>query len=354
MSKTNHRGGLAKLLVFGFLLLVAAAFAAWQGWKDYERFTTTELSIGPQELVLLVEPGDSFERVLGRLRKIGIVEGHDYYWKALAWQTDVVRRLRVGEYAIGHGMTPRRLLDKLERGLVIQHSFTIVEGWNFRDLRVALAKEEGLTQTIAGLSHAEVMAALGKPDQHPEGRFLPETYHFTRGAKDIDLLRRANTALEKTLAEEWAKRDPEVPLKSPEEALILASIVEKETGQASERHRIAGVFARRIKLGMKLQTDPTVIYGIGEAFDGNITRVHLQTDTPYNTYTRFGFPPTPIAMPGRAAIEAALHPAPGKDLYFVARGNGFHAFAATLEEHNRNVARYQLRRGAANRNNAAP
>lgn len=348
MAAGKQRGGCAKVIAFGVLLFaIAAAFVGWRVHQDYLRFADAELGIGTNELVLEVRAGDSFERVLSRLRKLGVQDGHDLYWKALAWETDVVRRLRVGEYALRHGLTPRRLLDKLERGSVIQYSFTIVEGWNFRDLRLALAKDPSMEQTIMAMSDAEVMAALGVPDQHPEGRFLPETYHFSRGHRDIDLLRRAHTALEKTLAQAWSERATDLPLETPEDALILASIIEKETGQASERPRIAGVFVRRLKLGMKLQTDPTVIYGLGEAFNGNLTRVHLQTDTPHNTYTRYGLPPTPIAMPGRAAIDAALHPAPGDELYFVARGDGSHVFSATLAEHNRAVARYQLRRRSA-------
>ncbi len=348
MAEGKRRGGCAKVIAFGVLLFaIAAAFAGWRLHRDYLRFAETELSIGTSELVLEVRAGDSFERVLSRLRKLGVQEGHDLYWKALAWETDVVRRLRVGEYALRHGLTPRGLLDKLERGSVIQYSFTIVEGWSFRDLRLALAKEPALEQTIAGLPDAQVMAALDVPDQHPEGRFLPETYHFSRGHRDIDLLRRAHTALEKTLAQAWDGRAADLPLENPYQALTLASIIEKETGKASERPRIAGVFVRRLKLGMKLQTDPTVIYGLGEAFNGNLTRAHLQADTPHNTYTRYGLPPTPIAMPGRAAIEATLHPAAGKELYFVARGDGSHVFSATLAEHNRAVARYQLRRRSA-------
>ena len=348
MAEGKQRGGCAKIIALGVLLFaIVAAFTGWRVHRDYLRFADTELSIGANELVLEVRAGDSFERVLSRLRKLGVQDGHDLYWKGLAWETDVVRRLRVGEYALRHGLTPRRLLDKLERGIVIQHSFTIVEGWNFRELRLALAKEPTLEQTITGLPDDEVMAALGVPDQVPEGRFLPETYHFTRGSRDIDVLRRAHTALEKTLEHAWDGRTADLPLKTPYEALTLASIIEKETGKASERPRIAGVFVRRLKLGMKLQTDPTVIYGLGEAFNGNLTRAHLQTDTLHNTYTRFGLPPTPIAMPGRDAIEAALHPAAGNELYFVARGDGSHVFSATLTEHNRAVARYQLRRRSA-------
>jgi UPF0755 protein len=236
------------------------------------------------------------------------------------------------------------LLEKLENGDVIQHRFTIVEGWNFREVRLALAKETGLEQTLAGLPDAEVMKRIGSPGEHPEGRFLPETYNYTKGLTDADLLKRTHAAMRNALEAAWSKRAADIPLKTPEEALVLASIVEKETGLASERPQIAGVFARRLKLGMKLQTDPTVIYGLGDAYHGNLTRKHLEDDTQYNTYTRFGLPPTPIAMPGRAALEAAVDPAPGETLYFVARGDGSHEFTTNLADHNRAVARWQLGR----------
>jgi UPF0755 protein len=278
------------------------------------------------------------------MRKLGIREGHDLYWKALAWEEGVIARLQVGEYAVGHGLTPIALLHKLEAGKVIQHRFTIVEGWSFRELRLALAKETALTQSIAGLPDEEVMRLVGAGGLHPEGQFLPETYHFTKGVSDVELLKRAHRALRQALAAEWEAREADLPLRTEYEALTLASIIEKETGVAAERAQIAGVFVRRLRLGMKLQTDPTVIYGLGTSFDGNLTRRHLQDATPYNTYSIFGLPPTPIALPGRDAIRAALHPADGDALYFVARGDGSHVFSATLTEHNRAVARYQLRR----------
>lgn len=326
--------------------LLAAAAAAWFVHEDYRRFARTELKIGADELVFEVKRGDSFRHVLNRLRRVGIDDGHDLYWKALAWETGVMTRLRVGEYALGHGLTPLALLDKLEQGRVIQHRFTIVEGWNFRELRVALAADTALAQTIGGKSDDEVMRDIGAPAEHPEGRFLPETYNYTRGTSDVDLLKRARSALTQALDAAWETRAPDLPLTTPYEALILASIIEKETGVAGERPQIGGVFVRRLRLGMKLQTDPTVIYGLGTSFNGNLTRKHLTDDTPHNTYTRFGLPPTPIAMPGRAAIEAALQPAAGDTLYFVARGDGSHVFSRTLAEHNRAVVQYQLRRRA--------
>ena len=326
------------------LLLVAGAVAAWFVHGDYRRFSTEPLRIPGRERVLEVKRGDSFEHVLRRLRKLDIREGYDVYWKALAWERGVVARLQVGEYAVGHGITPVELLDKLEQGRVIQHRFTIVEGWTFRELRAALAKDAALEPTLTGLSDEEVMRRLDAGGEHPEGRFLPETYHYTRGMSDLHLLKRSFLAQRAALEKEWAKRDEGLPLNSPYEALILASIIEKETGVAAERAQIAGVFVRRLELGMRLQTDPTVIYGLGASYTGNLTRRHLEDATPYNTYVIAGLPPTPIALPGRAALKAALHPAPGNTLYFVARGDGSHEFSATIEEHNRAVARYQLGR----------
>ena len=286
-----------------------------------------------------------FGRVIALYRRLDAGElRHHVTRPFLAFQLHVTTKLQVGEYALGHGLTPAGLLNKLASGKVIQHRFTIVEGWTFHQLRAALAADPTVVQTLEGVDDDEVMRRLDAEGVYPEGRFLPETYHYTKGVDDLRLLKRAYLAMQELLNEEWAKRDPDLPLANPDEALTLASIIEKETGQASERPQIAGVFVRRLKLGMLLQTDPTVIYGIGPDYDGNITRVHLRTDTPYNTYTRAGLPPTPISMPGRAAVEAALHPADGKDLYFVARGDGSHAFSATLAEHNRAVRRYQLRR----------
>jgi UPF0755 protein len=253
-------------------------------------------------------------------------------------------RLHAGEYAIEPGLSPRALLAKLAAGEVIQHHFTIVEGWTFAQLRDALAHDAGLTQSLSTSDDAAIMRQLGAADAPPEGWFLPETYNYVKGMEDIDILRRAHKAMADELDKLWPGRDPNVPLQSPYEALILASIVEKETGRADERPQIAAVFQHRLKIGMRLQTDPTVIYGLGAAFDGNLRRADLDTDTPFNTYTRDGLPPTPIALPGAASLNAALHPAATDALYFVARGNGSHEFSATLEAHNRAVAKYQLHR----------
>ena len=341
MAKTSSHRVLKALVAL--TLLVVVAFGGW-AWQRYKGFADTPIALAGSERIIAVERGDGFQDILDKLRAAGIQEGHDLEWKVLAQEMQVVSRLQVGDYAIRHGITPRELLAKLESGKVIQHRFTIVEGWNLRELRAALAGDEVLVKQVADLDDRALMAALDRPGQHPEGRFLPETYHYTRGMSDLDLLRRAALAMDKAVADAWDARAAGIPIQTPEQLLTLASIIEKETGKASERPEIAGVFARRLRLGMRLQTDPTVIYGMGSQYNGNIRRSDLTTDTPYNTYTRAGLPPTPIAMPGRAALFAAANPADGDTLYFVARGDGSHVFSATLAEHNRAVACHQLRR----------
>jgi UPF0755 protein len=333
------------LAVVLLVAVVVAAGVAATLWQQYQRFADAALVIDEGGLVVPVERGDSFRAVLARLRAAGIEQAPDVYWQALAWQMDVMRRIHVGEYALEPGITPRQLLAKMGSGRVIQYRFTIVEGWNFRELRQALARSESLQPTIGDLDDAQVMAALGREGVHPEGRFLPETYLYTRGTTDVEVLGRAMRAMDRALEEVWAGRADGLAVDTAEQALILASLIEKETGQAGERREIAGVFTRRMKIGMRLQTDPSVIYGMGELYQGRIGRAGLDTDTPYNTYTRAGLPPTPIAMPGRAALEAAVDPAEGDTMYFVSRGDGSHQFSRTLAEHNRAVARYILGRG---------
>ena len=341
MAKTSSHRVLKALVAL--TLLVVVALGGW-AWQRYHGFADTPIALAGSERILSVESGDGFQDILDKLRAAGIAEGHDLEWKVLAQEMQVVSRLQVGDYAIRHGITPRELLAKLESGLVIQHRFTIVEGWSLRELRAALARDAVLVKQAGGLDDRALMAALERAGQHPEGRFLPETYHYTRGMTDLDLLRRAALAMDKAVADAWQSRAAGIPIQTPEQLLTLASIIEKETGKASERPEIAGVFARRLTLGMRLQTDPTVIYGMGSQYDGNIRRSDLTTDTPYNTYTRAGLPPTPIAMPGREALSAAANPAQGDTLYFVARGDGSHVFSATLSDHNRAVACHQLKR----------
>jgi UPF0755 protein len=334
-------------------VLLALGLLAWQ-WQRYQHFADTALTGQQAGASLVVARGDGLGAILRSLRAEGIVTGSPLYWQILARQTGAAGHLKAGEYALPMGLTPRTLLQAIRDGKVLQRRFTIVEGWNIRDLRAALANVPLLQHKTTGMDDAALMAALGHSGQHPEGRFLPETYAWVRGDSDLDILRRAYAAMDKALDAAWQSRAPDLPLKSRDEALILASIVEKETGVPEERARIAGVFLRRLQRGMRLQTDPTVIYGLGPRYTGNIRRIDLMTDTPYNTYTRDGLPPTPIAMPGEAALQAATHPAEGEELYFVAVGDGSgrHVFSRNLDEHNAAVRDY-LQRLRAQRQAAA-
>ncbi|MDG2537674.1 endolytic transglycosylase MltG [Dyella jiangningensis] len=342
MNRMKMRGR-AFWRVLIVLVLLAVAGAVAYGWIDYQRFVRTPLNVSPQPSSVDVGKGSNLRDVVGLLREQHATSTGPLYWRVLAEQLRVAGRLHAGEYALTTGMTPRDLLLNMAAGKVLQRNFTIVDGWTFRDLRQALAKADKLRQDGASLDDAQLMTKIGAPGEMPEGRFLPETYAYVKGDSDLDILRRAHTAMAKMLDTLWAQRDKQVPLATPYDALILASIVEKETGRADERPRIAGVFVRRLQSHMLLQTDPTVIYGMGGSYAGNIHKSDLTTDTPYNTYTRQGLPPTPIAMPGKPAIEAALHPAQGTELYFVSRGDGSHVFSSSLDEHNRNVACYQLK-----------
>lgn len=343
------------LLVVLLAGVVLLAFA----WQRFRAFADTPLPGIGADAVLVVVRGDNLDKVLGKLRAQGITTGNRLFWQLLARQTRAAARLQVGEYALGTATTPRTLLLAMRDGKVLRRRFTIVEGWTIRDLRAALRKVPLLVQKTAQMDDAALMAALGHPGQHPEGRFLPETYAWVRGDTDLDLLKRAYSAMDAALTAAWDTRAPGLPLANRDEALVLASIVEKETGVAEERPQIAGVFVRRLQAGMRLQTDPTVIYGMGSRYAGNLRRVDLTTDTPYNTYTRAGLPPTPIAMPGKAALQAATHPAPGDALYFVAVGDGSgrHVFSASLADHNTAVRDYLQRYRAqrqAEREGAAP
>ena len=334
----------ALTMVFVVSALLAGALAV-AAWSHYAAFVDAPVAGLAQGVRVRVEPGDSFKRVLARLRAAGVDEGHPLEWQLLGRRLGAAGRIQVGEYALAPGITPRQLLVAMRDGKVVSHRFTLVEGWNIRELRAALARAAPLRQTIGSMDDAALMRALGRDGVHPEGRFLPETYVYTAGDRDLDVLRRANADLERALASAWASRAPGLPLATADEALVLASIVEKETGIASERDAVAGVFVRRLERGMRLQTDPTVIYGMGSAYAGNIRRRDLLADTPYNTYTRDGLPPTPIAMAGAAALQAATRPAPGDALYFVALGDGSgrHVFSPTLDAHNAAVREYVRR-----------
>jgi len=324
------------------LLLMAGALA--YGWFDYAHFGSTSLNVAAQGDSIDIGRGSSFKGIVGELRQRGFSTANPWYWRLLAEQMHVSGKLHAGEYALEPGITPRQLLANMAAGRVLQRNFTIVDGWTFTELRQALAKAEKLKHDSAALDDAAIMQRIGAGGEAPEGRFLPETYAYVKGDSDLDILRRAHAAMVKTLDELWPGRAPDLPLATPYEALILASIVEKETGVPAERAQIAGVFVRRLENHMLLQTDPSVIYGMGVNYAGNIRKSDLITDTPYNTYTRAGLPPTPIALPGKPALVAALHPAAGDALYFVARGDGGHVFSSTLEEHNRNVDCYQRKR----------
>jgi len=329
---------LGKLLV---LLMVTASFG--YGWfvLDYEVFLETPLILDANGVDFTISSGTTLKRVAAELGERGVLD-QPYYLEWYARWHKLAHRIQAGEYHIPSGITPPELLQLIVDGRVTQHAITLIEGWSFREMMATIERNELLHHTLNEADQKGIMAAIGHPEQHPEGRFFPDTYHITRGTSDIDLLKRAYRRMEQRLDAAWHTRDKGLPLRSRYEALILASIVEKETGVAEERPEIAGVFVRRLQKRMRLQTDPTVIYGIGESFDGNIRSRDLRTDTPYNTYTRHGLPPTPIAMPSGAAIDAVMHPANGKSLYFVARGDGSHYFSATLEEHNRAVRKYQL------------
>lgn len=298
------------------------------------------LEMATESVDLSIEPGTSPRELAQQVQQAGVaVQPSLLYWYfRLSGQA---RQIKAGSYELERGVTPTSLLSKLVRGEEALRSVTLVEGWNFQQLREALKKADQLRPDSEGLSPEQVMQQIGRPGVPAEGRFYPDTYTYAKGSSDLALLKRAARSMDKHLEAAWAQRAPNVPVKTPEEALVLASIVEKETGRASDRPLIASVFSNRLRIGMRLQTDPTVIYGLGARFDGNLRKADLLADTPWNTYTRAGLPPTPIAMPGKSALMAALRPAPSQALYFVARGDGSSHFSTTLDEHNRAVNKYQ-------------
>jgi UPF0755 protein len=323
--------------LFWLALLAAAGTAAYGWW-----WVQAPLRLPAETVDLSVEPGTLPRGVAQAVKDAGVdVDPRLLFtWFRVSGQG---HRIKAGNYELKRGITPQRLLDKLARGEESLRAVTVVEGWNFRQMRAALAKADQLKPDTRQLSEADLMKLLGREGVAPEGRFFPDTYTYSKGSSDVAVLRRALRAMDKRLAQAWEQRSPQSVLKTPDEALILASIVEKETGKAADRTLIAAVFQNRLRVGMPLQTDPTVIYGIGERFDGNLRKVDLQTDTPFNTYMRPGLPPTPIAMPGKASLLAAVQPAEGKFLYFVSKGDGSSHFSASLDEHNRAVNKYQRR-----------
>ncbi|TAL72012.1 MAG: endolytic transglycosylase MltG [Burkholderiaceae bacterium] len=325
------------------LLLLVAGGGAW--WLHHPvSFDRARLAPGATSLDLSIEPGTTPRGVAQAVADAGVQIPPQalFLWFRLSGQA---RKIRAGSYEITPGATPRSILRMLVRGEETLRQVTLVDGWTFAQVRAALAKAEQLKPDTQGLTDDAIMALLGRPGVSPQGRFYPDTYNYAKGSSDLAVLRRAMRLMDTRLAAAWAGRAPGLPITTPDQALILASIVEKETGQAADRAMIAGVFCNRLRLGMPLQTDPTVIFGLGDKFDGTLHKRDLQTDTPWNTYTRVGLPPTPIAMPGDAALIAALHPATTKALYFVARGDGSSEFSTSLDEHNRAVNKYQKGHG---------
>lgn len=326
------------LRLLGLPLAAALVFLGWMGY-----FATQPLALQASPLDFTVKAGSTLRSASRQIEEAGVAMP--------AWQFTLLGRalgkaaeIKAGSYQLAEGVTPLKLLEKLTRGDVTQAEIVLLEGWTFRQMRAALDAHAHVRHDTAGLTERQIIEKLGA-EGAAEGRFFPDTYLFAKGSSDLEVLKRSYRQMEKLLLTEWEQRQANLPYASPYEALIMASIVEKETGQSQDRAQIASVFINRLKKGMLLQTDPTVIYGLGERFDGNLRKRDLQADGPYNTYTRTGLPPTPIAMPGLASIQATLHPARTDAYYFVARGDGSSQFSRTLEEHNRAVAKYQLRKG---------
>ncbi|MDQ2780142.1 MAG: endolytic transglycosylase MltG [Pseudomonadota bacterium] len=326
------KGLIGLLLVLVVAAAAGAAAVAW--WLD------RPLPLAAAGAELSIEPGTAPMAVAQAWVDAGVQVHPRLLYEWFRW-SGRARRIRAGSYEIDAGTTPRKLLDKMVQGDETLERVQFIEGWTVRQMRAAVASAPHLKPSTAGMSDAELMAALGQRGVAAEGRFFPDTYTYSRGVSDLTVLRRARSIMAERLATAWAQRSADTPLRTADDALILASIVEKETGLASDRGLVAGVFANRLRIGMPLQTDPTVIYGLGEAFDGNLRKRDLLADTPYNTYLHSGLPPTPIALPGLASLRAAVRPEPTKALYFVARGDGATVFSDSLADHNRAVNRHQ-------------
>ncbi|MFI0460189.1 MAG: endolytic transglycosylase MltG [Candidatus Thiodiazotropha endolucinida] len=328
--------------LLGILIFIASILMAW-GWMEYDGFLNKSLNLPEEGVNYILHPGMTVRSLAEDLQQRGMLEKPMLLRFIARWQGQA-SKLKAGEYYLPTGTTPPKLLEILSSSQVVQYALTIIEGWTFDQLMAAIRRDPVLEHSLKEVTNDQVMQHLGLDDLHPEGRFYPDTYHFPRGTTDAAFLKRAYKRMESVLEQAWQQRKKQLPLKSPYEALILASIIERETGIPEERGKIAGVFTRRLKRGMLLQTDPTVIYGMGESYNGNIRKRDLTRDTPYNTYLHKGLTPTPIAMPSGAAIRAALNPEEGNSLYFVATGDGGHYFSSTLEEHNKAVRKYQLKR----------
>lgn len=324
--------------LIGLLLMLASLLAGWL-WMDYHAAVETPLHLNRTEVIEIAR-GEGVAAIARKLQSRGIT-AHPYWFQFLAWSSGEHRRIKYGEYEILPNSSLRELLAKLVAGKVLQHPITLIEGRTFAEFLAELGKHPALEHNLAGLSAGQIMARLDTPGMAPEGRFFPDTYYVTRGTGELEVLRRAQHRMREVLEREWPERAAGLPYQTVEEALAAASIVEKETARPDERPLVAGVIVRRLARGMRLQMDPTVIYGLGGAFAGNLHKSDLGRDSPYNSYTRNGLPPTPIAMPGLSSIRATLHPDHGGSLYFVARGDGSHVFSTTLEEHNRAVEQFQ-------------
>ena len=331
-----------KILTVLFVLFVSAAAGGYWFWNDYNAFLNASLPV-KEKTLFEVKKGSSFNRVVEDFKE-SYGEVNNHYFKIYGRQSGLANKIKAGEYELKAGLTPVEFLKVITSGISKNYRFTIIEGSNFKEMMHAISEHKYLKDDVSHLSKDELLKQLGASEKHPEGLFLAETFSIEKNGSALAVLKRSNAMMQKILAAEWNKRDSKLPYKSPYEALIMASIVEKETARADERPIISGVFVRRLNKRMRLQTDPTVIYGMGDEYKGNIRRKDLRKPTPYNTYVIPALPPTPIAMVGREAIEAALNPADGKALYFVAKGDGSHYFSATLKEHNNAVRRYQLTR----------
>ncbi len=332
-------------MIFRFFLtvVVIAAVAAGLAYADYQAFLEEPVQLGEETQSFTVESGWSAKRTAQELASREIISKPMWFYLHARLEKKA-GSIKTGEFELRPEMTSASLLDLFVEGQAKLYSHIIIEGSTFKQVREKLAADPQLSMTLLEVPSEKIMGLLGKEGEHPEGQFFADTYRFPKNFTDQDFLRRSHQVLMKVLDEEWANRAPDLPYKTPYEALIMASIIEKETAVAAERPLIAGVFVSRLRKGMRLQTDPTVIYGIGDAYDGNIRRSDLKRDTPYNTYTRGGLPPTPISMVGREAINAALNPQQTTALYFVSRGDGTHKFSDTLEQHNAAVRKYQLKR----------
>jgi UPF0755 protein len=324
------------------LALVVLCIAAAVGYGFW--YVGSPVRVGKYPVEVEIPRGAGFRTALEQLEKSGI-EVKRYEFELLARSLGKVRNIKAGSYEIAQPVTPLQLLEKLTRGDVTQAEVRLIEGWTFAQFRAALDQSAFLRHDTKGMTDEQVLARLQAAEKHPEGLFFPDTYLFGKGASDLAVLRRAYRAMQRHLQAEWDARDFNQPYKTPYDALIMASIIEKETGQAGERDLIGGVLTNRLRIGMRLQVDPTVIYGLGATFDGNLKRSHLTEDGPYNTYTRAGLPPTPIAMPGLASLRSAMRPGKTDAMYYVSKNDGSSHFSRTLDEHNRAVTKYQLRGG---------